>query len=121
MLNKSVLSMNLTPDKLKPPNSEKKSVPQRMQLPRPLSRKEMRKSDSKTSRSKRRMPELELKMRGEERRHKKPMTRETEKSPKRTPVLPNGIENNSRSVNRTLLSEERTRESKENGTWSNSD
>lgn len=49
------------------------------------------------------------------------MTRETEKSPKRTPVLPNGIENNSRSVNRTLLSEERTRESKENGTWSNSD
>lgn len=121
MLNKSVLSMNLTPDKLKPQSSEKKSVTQRMQLPRPLSRKDRRRSDSKTSRSKSRTPRLELKMRGEERSNKKPWTRETEKSPKRTPVLPNGIENNSRSVNRTLLSEERTRESKENGTLSNSD
>ena len=121
MLNKSVLSMNLMPDKLKPKSSDKKSVTQRMKPPGKLSKKDKRRSDSKTSGSKKRMPKLELRMREEDWSNKRPWTRETEKSPKRTFGLPNGIESNLRSVNRTLLSEERTRESRENGTLSNSD
>jgi len=94
MLNKSVLSMNLTPDKLKPQSSDKKSVTQRTQPPRRLSRKDKRRSDSKTSGSKRRMPKLELRMRGEERSKKRPLTRETQKSGLRTFGFRNGMLNN---------------------------
>jgi hypothetical protein len=112
--NKWNSSSKRTPEESKPRNSESKSKKKKIRKLEMPSLLDKLRLPHKTSRSRRRTPESELKMRGEERKNRRPLIREIEKSEKRMQGLKNGIENNWKSVKRTSESEEKTKEDREN-------